>query len=495
MRDAKRRGTQSPIESDESASYTGVPVYEILTESDVQMILDATFALMREIGVAFDPDPQVLDLFSDAGCEITSDNVVRFDRELVEQCLDTVSKSARVWNRDASHYLEIKEGVTSFFPGMTCIKVLDLETGEPRDSTREDIATIARVADALPNIDGVCTPVKDIPNSTLHGEIGEFVAMAENTTKPLEYLCENSAAFDAVIEMAAAIRGSREQLAEKPYFTHIITPLPLYFAKTHSDQVIRGAECGIPVTLGTISIGGGTAPYTIAGCMTHSLATDFAGMTLSQLVKRGSFCIGSSENSFMEPATGDLGNSVPNMLADMAMRQVRSHFGLPPLAGGGASSRAPRFNQDAAKDIAMGFMRSFYLKPGTMDYVGIIDGGITFSLHALLLCNDLAGMLRCMWKGFPVDDEHLALELTRSVGLRGNYLAEKHTAKHCRDNYWHTRYFGARFPLSSNPLPDQDLVERIDDNLREILSEHRPETMPHAIQERIRAIHETYKEC
>ena len=94
---------------------------------------------------------------------------------------------------------------------MTCIKVFDLETGEPRDSTREDIATIARVADALPNIDGVCTPVKDVPNSTLHGEIGEFVAMAENTTKPLEYLCENSAAFDAVIEMAAAIRGSREQ--------------------------------------------------------------------------------------------------------------------------------------------------------------------------------------------------------------------------------------------------------------------------------------------
>ena len=132
MRDARRRRTQSPIGSDESAGCTGVPVYEILPESDVQKILDATFALMREIGVAFDPDPKVLDLFSDAGCEITSDNAVRFDRELVEQSLDSVSKSAKVWNRDASHYLEIKEGVTSFFPGMTCIKVLDLETGKPR---------------------------------------------------------------------------------------------------------------------------------------------------------------------------------------------------------------------------------------------------------------------------------------------------------------------------------------------------------------------------
>ncbi len=495
MRAGRRRRTHAAIGSDESASHPGTPVYEILPERDVQKILDATFKLMREVGVAFDPDSRVLDLFSDAGCEITSDNAVRFDRGLVEQCLDTVSKSAKVWNRDASHYLEIKEGVTSFFPGMTCIKVFDLETGEPRDSTREDIATIARVADALPNIDGVCTPVKDVPNSTLHGEIGEFAAMAENTTKPLEYLCENSEALDAVIEMAAAIRGGRERLAEKPYFTHIITPLPLYFAKTHSDQVIRGAECGIPVTLGTLSIGGGSAPYTIAGCMTHSLATDFAGMTLSQLVRKGSFCIGCSESRFMEPATGGLGNAVPDFLADMAMRQVRSRFGLPPLAGGGGSSRSRRFNQDAAHDIAMGALRSFYMKPGTLDYVGSIDAGISYSLHALLLGNDLAGMLRCMWKGIPVDDEHLAFDLTRSVGLRGNYLGEQHTAKHCRDNYWNTRYFGANYPLSSNLVPDKNLIERIDNDLREILSKHRPEAMPRAIQEQIHTIHAAFEAC
>ena len=469
---------------------TGVPVYEMLPETDVQKILDATFVLMREVGVAFDPDPQVLDLFADASCDITSDHAVRFDRGLVEECLDTVSKSVKVWNRNATDYLEIAEGVTSFFPGMTCIKVFDLDTGEPRDSTREDLATISRVADALPNIDGVCTSVKDVPNSTLHGEIGEFVAMAENTTKPLEYLCEDSAALDAAIEMAAAIRGGMDRLAEKPYFTHIITPLPLYFAKTHSDQIIRGAECGIPVTTGTISIGGGSAPYTIAGCMTHSLATDFAGMTLAQLVKRGSFCIGSSENSFMEPATGSLGNWVPNFLADTAMRQVRSRFGLPPLAGGGGSSRARRFNQDAAKDIAMGLLRSFYMKPGTLDYLGILDAGITYSLHALLLCDDLAGMLRCMWEGIPIDDEHLALDLTRSVGLRGNYLAEKHTVKHCRDNYWKTRYFGARLPMSSNLVPDKDLIERIDDDLREILANHEPEPMPGPIREQVHAIHE-----
>ena len=473
---------------DEERPCRGTPVYEILSDADVQRILDATFQLMREIGVAFDPDPRVLDCFADAGCDITPDNAVKFDRGLVENCLATVSKSAKVWNRDASDYLEIKEGATAFFPGMTCIKVFDLETGEPRESTREDIATIARVADALPNIDGVCVPVKDVPRSTLQGEIGEFVAMAENTTKPLEYLCENSIAFDAVIEMAAAIRGGMDRLAEKPYFTHTITPLPLCYAKTHSDQIIRGAECGIPVTVGTISIGGGTAPYTIAGCMTHSLATDFAGMVLSQLVREGSFCIGCAENDFMEPSTGNLKNAVPELLAGMAIRQVRSHYGLPPLAGGGGNSSARRFNQDAVMQVGIGLMEAFYLRPGTLDYLGILNSGITFSLHSLLLCNDLAGMLRCLWKGIPVDDDHLALDVTRSVGLRGNYLAERHTMEHCRDNYWNSRYFGAAIALSSSVDPDKELIERIDDDLREILANHRPEPMPDPIRERIHAI-------
>jgi trimethylamine:corrinoid methyltransferase-like protein len=480
--------------TDEKIPLGTTPIYGLLPEADVQKIIDAVFQLMRETGVAFDPDPAVLDRFSDAGCDISAAHTVRFETDFVKECLETVAKSAKVWNRDGTGYLEMKEGVTSFLPGMTCIKVFDLETGEPRDSTHEDLATITRVADALPNIDGVCVAVKDVADSTLHGEIGEFVAMAENTSKPLEYLCEYSAAFDAAIEMAAAIRGGMDRLAEKPYFTQIITPLPLYYAKTHTDQIIRAAECGIPVNSGTISIGGATAPYTIAGCMTHSLATDFAGIALSQLVRKGSFCAVCSENSFMEPVRGNLGSTVPDLLANLATRQVLSYFGLPPMAGGSGGSRARRFNQDAVLDIAAGMAQAFYTRPSTLDYEGGLDGGISFSLHALLLANDLAGMLRCLWNGVSVDDEQLALDLTHSVGPKGNYLAQRHTAVHCQKNYWNSRYFGAKFPRSNSPaIPDQELIERIDDDLRVILATHRPEPLPAPMHKEVRGILERFE--
>ncbi len=467
----------------------GTPIYEVLSKPDVEKIVDATFQLLRETGVAFDPDPQVLDRFSDAGCEISADHLVKFERDLVTECISTLPNSAKIWNRDGTGYREIKDGVTSFLPGMTCIKVFDLETGEPRESTSEDLATITRVADALPNIDGVCVMVKDIPNSTIGGEIGEFLTMAENTTKPLEYLCDYSISLDAVIEMAAAVRGGMDALAEKPYFNHIITALPLYYAKTHTDQIIRAAECGIPVTMGTISIGGASAPLTIAGCMTHNLATDLAGITLSQLVRKGAFFAGTSECAIMEPATGSLGNRVPDMLADIANRQVASRLGLTPLpGGGGGESNARRFNQDAVFEITMGMTKEFFMRRTTLDYLGSLDAGITYSMHALLLCEDLAAMLRCLWNGFPVDDEHLALDLTRSIGPKGNYLAEPHSAKHCRENYWKSRYFGAKFPLGSGTLPDTDLFDRIDEDLREILANHQPEPMPDTLRKQLGAI-------
>jgi len=41
MRDTKRRRTQSPIGCDESASFAGVPVYEILPEHRPKAMPDA----------------------------------------------------------------------------------------------------------------------------------------------------------------------------------------------------------------------------------------------------------------------------------------------------------------------------------------------------------------------------------------------------------------------------------------------------------------------
>ncbi len=104
--------------ADEKIPLGRTPVYGLLPEGDVQKIIDAIFRLMRETGVAFDPDPRVLDLFSGAGCDISADHVVRFETDFVKECLQSLAKSAKVWNRDCTDYMEMREGNTVFLPGM-----------------------------------------------------------------------------------------------------------------------------------------------------------------------------------------------------------------------------------------------------------------------------------------------------------------------------------------------------------------------------------------
>jgi len=466
--------------------------YDILAADGAQRIIDASLELLESSGVVFEPGSEALEILADNGCDASSEGIVRIAPDLVHEALASVSKSAKLWGRDGSNFIQIDKDHTCFFPGMTCIKVYDLETGEARQSNREDLETITRVADVLPNIDGVCIACKNIERSDIFGEIDEFAAMAENTTKPLEYLCEHSQSLEVVIEMAAAIRGGYDALRDKPYFLHIVTPLPLNFAKTHSDQIIAAVRAGVPVTSGTLPIGGASSPVTVAGCLTQSLVTDMAAMVLGQLVEKGSFCMGGSDVSFMEPATGGIGSFVQASLADMAIIQVMRQLDLPSLTGIAGDSVARRFNQDAVWGISSTMMQTFYSRPATCDYLGSLDEGITYSLHALLLCDDLAGLLRHMWKGFVVDEDNLALEIARKVGPLGNYLAEQHTAKHSRSQAWDSRYFGAKIPLSEDGQPDRDLFERIEIDLRQILKKHRPNALDDDVLQEIRAIQERF---
>jgi trimethylamine:corrinoid methyltransferase-like protein len=470
------------------------PAYSPFSPADAQRIIDAAFELMSESGIAFDPEPDHLDRLRDAGCSVSPDGGVKFPVDLVRQCIATVAKSTRMWNRDGTGSLEIDTNHTWFLPGMTCIKAFDLETGEARDSNREDLATATRVSDAMPNIDAVCISCKNIEESSIHGEIDEFSVLAENTTKPLLYLCEFAESLRVVTDMAAIIRGGRKPLAEKPYFVHLVTPLPLNFARPHTQQVIDATEAGVPLIVGTVSIAGATAPITIAGLLAHSLATDLTGVVLSQIVREGSFCAGSTDASFMEVATGAIGAPSQSALAEMAMCEVSRILKIPRMTSTAGWSLARRFNQDAAAEVATNMMQVFYSRPGICPYLGSVDEGITFSLHCLLYADELAGMLRSMWRGIEVSDEMLALELTRAVAPRGDYLAHEHTAKYCRREAWNARYLGANYPTASGGLPDEDLTERIDKELQQILENHRPPALPKEILDEMDSIREKFRQ-
>jgi len=123
---------------------------DLLPQHDVEQLIEGAFALLRDTGCAFETGSEATELFKAAGCSVGEDGVVRFEPELVREAIATTAKNATLWDRTGMHGIELDMAHTWFMPGMTGIKVYDLATGVARDSTGADLATITRVADALP---------------------------------------------------------------------------------------------------------------------------------------------------------------------------------------------------------------------------------------------------------------------------------------------------------------------------------------------------------
>lgn len=454
----------------------------------MEQILDAVFCLLREIGVRFCRDSDVLDLFSEAGCRVSPDGIVKFRTDLVKGALECAGRRARVWNRPGTDFIELSTQATAFSAGTTCINVIDPETYERRLSTREDLATITRIADSLAEIDGVALPCKITEKSGVAGEVEEFATMVMNTTKPLRFVSEKVQSLDAAIEIAAAVRGGADNLREKPYFSYWVTPLPLHYPENSIAQILLAAEKGIPLAIGTMSIGGASGPITIAGNLVNSLATEFAGIVLAQMVEEGCFCMGASVVAFIDPATANVAGVPESSLAEMARGQISRFLNIPISSIMAGVCGAPHFSRDGAAVIASSMLQAVIGRAAHYDCLGTIEMGMTYSPHALLFCDEVVGFVRRIMRGIDVNEDTLALDVTREVGPGGDFLAEMHTARHCRSELWKTKYFKSMSLEQWELDGEKSLLDRINEDLREILRTHRPEPLPDSMLNQIERV-------
>jgi trimethylamine--corrinoid protein Co-methyltransferase len=275
----------------------------------------------------------------------------------------------------------------------------------------------------------------------------------------------------------------------------VVTPLPLNYLEQNTDHIFLCVENGIPLFPCTTSVGGVAAPVTIAANLAHCLATDFAGLVLSQLLEEGSFFTCGSVPVFIDPATAEMGGFPEMLLAERAKSQVLRSLGMPPCGGiAGVSAGRREFDRYNACVATATMLQTAYSQPGYCWCLGSIDSLMTFSLEALLYCNEVAGWLRRIWKGIRVDDETLALDVTRSIGPGGHYLAEEHTAKHCRTELWNPKYFRLSAEKSGETSPNKrEMRSIIEDDLRKILATHHPESLPDVVQSRFHSIIERYR--
>ena len=429
-------------------------------DQGIDRIIGETFSFLQETGIKFDKNEEIFTLLTKAGCIISPGNKVKFPTELIKDCLASVPKTFKWWDRAGTEFIEYGSGKACFIADAKAPFYFDPYSGEKKTADQSAAALLVRLIDALPEMDICGTPVS---TSDFTADNATTIA---NTSKPVFLTSgDKPEVLKNTIEMAAKVRGGKEKLREKIYFATIVSPEVLHYPDVVIEQIRLCTENNVPVFLGTMPIGGVSSPVTIAGTLVVCLATVLPGIVLAQLLKKGHPCSDNSFPTFMDPATAGTGGFPENVMADMARAHIDEKLGLPNSQQTALATVSSEFSQDSITETAWNFGKITGSSFDAFWGAGCVDSGLTFSPHALVYANELANLARRIWKGIPVDDDSLALEQIKNVEP-GMFIMEEHTALHAREDLWHGKY---SLPLEQAAANKKELGERIDENLKNIL--------------------------
>ncbi len=413
-----------------------VPRLRLFDDAQLDRMHAAALRILEEVGVRV-ANGVARDLLLGGGARRADGDVISIPAAMVEDAIQDAPGAFVIHDRNGAQTLRLGEGQSYFGLGVTALFYLDPADGTRRDFTFRDFEDTARLADGLTNIDfvttpGVVRPSGDVPIELVNQR--EFLALANNTAKPLMVLVANGAALADVFEMAAIVRGGHEALRAQPFVVPYLNPVsPLVFNEETLDKLLLAADWGIPVVCQGAPQIGGSAPATLASGVALAAAETLAGLVLSQLRRPGTPYITGTVPFVMDMRSGNVASTGPDMLLWMiAAEELARRWGIPSLGvGGGGDSKLA--DEQAAMEPAF-FLQGVVMGGADLLFdVGNIECGLVFSPEVAAYADEAIGMYRHFAAGMALDDESLALDVVRSVGPGGFFLGEQHTLAHFRE--------------------------------------------------------------
>ena len=222
--------------------------------------------------------------------------------------------------------------------------------------------------------------------------------------------------------------------------------------------------------------------------MVVTLAGMLSGLAIIQLKKRGTaVCIGgvpqATDLRTCRPSYGS-----PEMsLLSAAIADICRHLGLPLMGTAGASEAKPLDLQAAIESTVQVVLSG--LSGATLVHdVGFLDCADIGSLESLVMNDEIIAMTRRIMRGVEVSDETLLLDLIDRVGPGGEFMSERHTAKHCRAEIWNPTLMDRDAWVVWEAAGARTVLDRVRAKLRDILATHQPPPLPDGVTEKIEAI-------
>jgi len=447
----------------------------VLTDGEVNEINLASLEVLERTGVIFKGE-EALKVFREHGVGVDGDRV-RLSADLVERMVDRAPREVILYAKDPEWDVHLGRGKIHYTSAFGATWVYDLDTGEPREATLEDLGRFVRLADRMQNVHYVLTQVvpQDVPGELL--DVYCPYTLLKNTSKNAHLSLETDAFLDEVIEMGRiASRGTPD--GDVPTYSLGGCPnTPLVFDEAVLVRLMRAAEGNIPFFLVSGGFAGGSTPVTLAGTLAVQNAELLAGVVLSQLVNPGAPLIYGTFSCAMDMATGKSVLGGPELsLMNAASQQLCDFYGLPFGYGTGGISDSP------ISDIQAGIEKAsttLFAALAGVDVIhdgasGLLGSGMITSYEQVVMDNEMCNMVNRLLRGIEVSRDTLAVDLIHEVGPGGNFLATDHTFEHFRQELYLPQVLNREPTTALLEGGIKDMAQRAKERARELLAEDEP---------------------
>jgi trimethylamine--corrinoid protein Co-methyltransferase len=465
------------------------PRLKVLNHDQALAIHTAALEILETRGLRME-HPGALRMLVDAGCKVSDGDWVRVPAYLVEEALRSAPRQIALYDQNGNKAMPLVDGNPFYGTGSDATFTIDLETGQRRRAVLKDAANFARLVDGLDNMSFAMSMANpdDAPIEDIY--VYAFAEMVKNTNKPIVFIADSGRDIAKIYEIACIVAGGEEELEKKPFLLNYSEMIsPLRFPEHVVDRLVFCAEKRIPMCFPSGSNAGGGAPVTLAGAMALGIAENLGGLVVHQLAGKGSPFLFGPNVSVLDMKSTVVSYGCPEWsLTQAALADMRDElYGLPVWAYAGASD-AKVMDAQAGAEAMFSIVTAMLSRCNLIHDVGFLEYGSTSSLEMVTMANELVAMSRYFAGGIPVSEETLALEAIERVASGGPgsiFLMDDHTFEHFMQAQFLPKLLDRSRYDSWEAAGSADLCRRCNIEAKRILAEHKADSKPDGVLQRI----------
>ncbi len=439
--------------------------YVVLNEEDCRAIDVTARRILKEVGFKVS-HPRLLKILKKKEYSIDGDTV-KIESSKIDDLLANVPVQEPVKTT----------GEGQVHVGYMASQIYDAEKDIVRYPNRKDLDQATVVGLSLPGINSVA-PLFEPKDRLGCADVLMLDVMLRRVKNPVRNEIHNAEYIPLMLEMCKVVAGTTEEILKRNmliYYAFITSPLK-YDVET-LDLAFRALDEGIPVRFGApMTIAGATGPVTFAGTIALGLAESYTGLVLSEATRQqwepGMAPV------VMDQSTGASLYSGPDRaVLSMGAGDLFRYLGFECGVHLTQSDECKPGIQAGIEKTYTAMLFTLAGLPPTINNAGLLGpGGLVGSIEQIVIDAEIISMLDRLVRGMDVNEETLAFDTIKNVGIGGNFLSEEHTAAHFRKELWLPTIIKRLNPSAWNQ-EKPDMLREAGKKVKEILSSRDPRAL------------------